>query len=437
MPAQVRAREAVIRTVTEVFKAFGYAPLETPAIENLDTLTGKYGDEADRLIFKILKRGEAAGAGEADLGLRFDLTVPLARVVATYRDLPLPFKRYQIQPVWRAERPQKGRFREFWQCDVDCVGSAAMLADAEVIAITYEALAALDLGEFVIHVNHRKILNALVAAAGVPGELALASMRALDKWDKIGDRGVLDELARAGVSPAAADKIVGVLKPVTARAKTPFTSYVGAAQEIFGADREGLQGLAEMEELSKLSDAFGVPETALSFDLHLARGLDYYTGPIFEAVVAGAGVGSVAGGGRYDTLIGQLGGPDLPATGVSLGLERILTILEEKRTAEDRPIGYAPLMVAVFDAEHARAAAKLARDVRAAGIPCEIYADPAAKLAKQFSHADAKGIRIVALVGPDELANGTVAVKDLRSRTQQQIPRDELATFLRSLLREK
>jgi len=432
LPAQIAARGRVLATVRGVFESFGYAPLETPAVERLEVLTGKYGDEADQLIFRILKRGAGGEKGEADLGLRYDLTVPLARVMAAHRDLPLPFKRYQLQPVWRAERPQKGRFREFYQCDVDCVGSPSVLADAEVIAIAHETLNALGFADHVISVNHRQILSALMDYAGVPGALKAAAIRAIDKRDKVGRAGVSEELAAAGVPAAAVEKVADVVfAPGAGGCVGVYLNAVGPLTE---GSEEGRAAAADMQRLAGYLDDMDVPESALSFDLHMARGLDYYTGPIFEAFIADAGVGSVAGGGRYDHLIRLLGGPDLPATGVSLGLERIFTLCEERE--QGKTAGYAQVLVAVYDERHAAAAVKLGRDIRGAGFRCEVYADPKAKLAKQFTYADAKGIAAVAMVGPDELDAGTVAVKDLRRREQRQVPRDDVPSHLRALLAE-
>jgi len=427
LPAAVAARERAVATVKRVFESFGYAPLETPALERLDVLTGKYGEEADKLIFRILKRGEGAAREEADLGLRYDLTVPLARVIAAHRDLPRPFKRYQIQPVWRAEKPQKGRFREFVQCDVDCVGTPSMTADAEIIAITYETLAALGFEKFRISINHRKVLSAFIDAAGVPATLKYAAIRAIDKRDRVGRDGVTRELTKLGLADATVDELINILFERYARGD--FEYYVEVAERTALKWPEARAGLAEMKELRRFVDAFGVPAKVTSYDLHMARGLDYYTGPIFETIIPEAGVGSVTGGGRYDHLISLLGGPDAPATGTTIGLERIIAVLEEKEDGVT-PSGYADAMVATYDAATAEEAIRLARDLRAAGFKVEVYLDPQAKLAKQFSYADAKGIRFVAVVGPDEISDGTATVKDLKSRRQRTIPRAELIAYL-------
>jgi histidyl-tRNA synthetase len=429
LPAQIRMRGGVIETVKRVFESFGYAPLETPALERLDVLTGKYGDEADRLIFRILKRGAAGERGEADLGLRYDLTVPLARVMAANQDLPKPFKRYQIQPVWRAERPQKGRFREFVQCDVDCVGTASVLADAEMVAVMHQTLAALGFKNYRISVNHRKILSAFMDYAGVPAELKFAAIRAMDKLDKVGRDGVEAELGASDVPEPAADEIMGVLFDPNNSGR--FDYYLNAAQAFAGDYDEGREGVADMRNLAEYVHHFGVPDDVVSFDLHMARGLDYYTGPIYEAFVAEGGVGSVAGGGRYDQLIAQLGGPDLPATGTSFGLERIITLLADRETGGGDA---ADVLVAVYDKSVLQNALEVAAEIRAAGAQCEVYLEPSAKLAKQFSYADAKGIPFVVVVGPDEVAKGVVQLKDLAKREQVEVPRADLAAAVANIL---
>jgi histidyl-tRNA synthetase len=432
LPAQVRTRAGVIATVKRVFESFGYAPLETPALERLDVLTGKYGDEADQLIFRILKRGAAGERGEADLGLRYDLTVPLARVMAANQDLPKPFKRYQIQPVWRAERPQKGRFREFVQCDVDCVGTTSVLADAEMVAVMHETFAALGFRDYRISINHRKILSAFMDYAGVPAELKFAAIRAMDKLDKISRDGVEAELAASDIPKPAADEIMGVLFDPKNSGLIDY--YLNAAQAFAGEYDEGREGVAEMRSLAEYLNYFGVPDGVLSFDLHMARGLDYYTGPIYEAFVAEGGVGSVAGGGRYDHLIAQLGGPDLPATGTSFGLERIITLLAERETAG--AAAAADVLVAVYDESVLQDALRVAREIRTAGARCEVYLDPSVKLGKQFGYADAKGIPFVVVVGPDELGRGVIQIKDLTRREQKEIPRGDLVKTIIEVLKE-
>ncbi len=431
---ELRTRERVVATVKRVFESYGYAPLETPTLERLDVLTGKYGAEADQLIFRVLKRGAAGERGEADLGLRYDLTVPLARVIAANQNLPKPFKRYQIQTVWRAERPQKGRFREFVQCDVDCVGAASVLADAEMVAVMHETLAALGFQNYRISVNHRKILSAFMERAGVPTDLKFAAIRAVDKFDKIGRDGVEAELAASKIPESSADAIMGVLIDPEKGGRVDY--YVKAAQAFAGDFDEGREGVTEMRELAEYLNYLSVPENVLSFDLHMARGLDYYTGPIYEAFVAEGGVGSVAGGGRYDHLIAQLGGPDLPATGTSFGLERIITLLADRETA-GAAAAAADVLVAVYDESVLAEALKVAGEIRAAGAACEVYLEPSAKLAKQFGYADDKGVPFVVVVGPEEVAKGAVQLKDLAKREQVEVPRAQLAAAVAKILGRK
>jgi histidyl-tRNA synthetase len=434
LPAQIRARAGAIEIVRRVFESFGYAPLETPALERLDVLTGKYGTDADQLIFRILKRGAAGERGEADLGLRYDLTVPLARVMAANQDLPKPFKRYQIQPVWRAERPQKGRFREFVQCDVDCVGTASVLADAEMVAVMHETLAALGFKNYRISVNHRKILSAFMDYAGVPAEFKSAAIRAMDKLDKVGRDGVEAELTASDIPQPAADEIMGVLFDPKNSGRIDY--YLNAAQAFAGDLDEGREGVAEMRDLAEYLNYSGVPDGVVSFDLHMARGLDYYTGPVYEAFVAEPGVGSVAGGGRYDRLIAQLGGPDLPATGTSFGLERIITLLADREAAGAAAIA-ADVLVAAYDDSVLADALQVAAEIRAAGARCEVYLEPSAKLAKQFSYADAKRIPFVVVVGPDEVARSVVQLKDLAKREQVEVSRAEAAATVAKMLQRK
>jgi histidyl-tRNA synthetase len=424
-------RESVLATVKSVFERYGYAPLETPALERLDVLTGKYGEEGDRLIFRILKRGEGGERGEADLGLRYDLTVPLARVMATHQDLPKPFKRYQIQPVWRAERPQRGRLREFFQCDVDCVGTASMLADAEIVAILHETLTALGFRQHRLSLNHRRILSAFMDAAGVRADVQTAAIRAIDKLDKIGKEGVEKELKKTGTTDDAARHILGMLlEPET----VSFEAYVAAAEKAVGGSDAGGAALEDMKRLASYLGYFGVPEEVLSFDLHMARGLDYYTGPIYEALIPEAGLGSVGGGGRYDFLIAQLGGPDLPATGASFGLERLITLKAEQE--EVPPAAYSQVLVAVYDETVLAEGLAAAAELRAAGLKAEVYLEPEVKLGKQFGYADARGIPFVVVVGPEELARDVVQIKELASREQREVPRAELTAALAALVEE-
>lgn len=405
----MHARLHVLGVVREVFARFGFEPLETPAIERIETLMGKYGDEGDKLVFRILERGEGGREGKADLGLRYDLTVPLARVMAMNQAIPLPFKRYQIQPVWRAERPQKGRFREFVQCDADIVGAPGRVADAECVAVAHAALEALGFDDFTVSVNHRALLTAIVAEAGLrerEGEVLVA----VDKLDKIGWEGVSNELSGRGID---ATKLRDVL----------------ADPGEIAAFRDVAPGpVAELEET--LEHAYALGATRVRFDATLARGLGYYTGPVYEAVVAESGVGSVSGGGRYDNLIGMFSGRSIPAVGVSLGIDRLLTVMEERAMLPGATTRTRAL-VATFSKELEAKALLVATQLRARGVPVESWLGEPGQLGKQFKYASARGIPYVVVCGPDEVAKGVATVKDLRTGEQKTVENGELAGVLR------
>jgi histidyl-tRNA synthetase len=536
LPADVRRRAYVIGVITNVYEQYGFEPLETPAVENLETLMGKYGEEGNQLIFRIMKRGEeldksldsvreqafaglkrafeqehggppvvldplwaAARAGlkraaapvdPADLALRYDLTVPLARVVAEYRaSLPKFFKRYQIQPVWRADRPARGRFREFYQCDVDILGSRAMVVEAELCAAVSDVLSRLGFANFVIRINHRQVLNGILDAAGVPASLAGDALVALDKLDKIGHDGVQTELQQRGISPDSGAKLLALFEQVaaagtdaasgTAAAPAPaaagadsaagFDSAAGAdavartggaavatsaANAIGGGgvgpgeNREPLnarllaqlsgfvgehaaaqRGISELREVLDL--AASTPAAGrIRIDPSLARGLSYYTGAIMEINVPDL-AGSLGGGGRYDNLVGMFLGQDVPACGFSLGLERIIVVMTERGMF---PAGLdgapADVMVTLWPGAPIASALALAHELRAAGIRVDVYPEPD-KIGKQFKYASSRGIRQVAVLGGDEIAAGTVAIKDMQSGEQRTVPRRAAARAIK------
>ena len=419
LPATLLRRMDVIERIRSVFVRYGFEPLETPAMERLDTLLGKYGEEGDKLLFRILERGEGGREGKADLGLRYDLTVPLARVVAQNPALPLPFKRYQIQPVWRADRPQKGRFREFYQCDVDTVGSRAPLADAECVAVWSDALTTLGFSDFVIHVNHRQLLLALVQAAGCADQES-AVLVAVDKLDKIGLDGVAEELRARQIPSEAVDQLVAGL---------------AMAADLDGMERfcgERAAGpAAELREVLALTSSLGAK--GVVFDGSLARGMSYYTGPVFEARIIGGGVGSVGGGGRYDKLIGLYGGRDLPATGSSLGLERIITVMEERGMLSAPPTSTVAL-VTLFSAELVLDSVALAARLRAAGIPVETWLGEPGGLGKQLKFAAGRGVPYALVLGPGEQSAGVLMVRDLRTGTQQTMLEADALNVLRGCM---
>jgi histidyl-tRNA synthetase len=416
LPEDVRRREYVIAIVSNVYRRYGFEPLETPTLENIETLTGKYGEEGNKLIFKVLRRGEHESSGETDLALRYDLTVPLARVVAEYRGkLPKFFKRYQIQPVWRADRPARGRFREFYQCDVDAIGSRSPLVETEMLAAVSEVLQTLGFDDYTIQLNHRQLLTATLNRAGIDATLHTTALVALDKLDKIGRDGVLAEMASRGVPSDAASAVLATSNELSA---------VGDGEGAAAAEN-----LAAIMNLSQSTAAAG----HVKFAPFLARGLSYYTGAIMEVTVPDL-AGSLGGGGRYDGLIGMFLGEDVPACGFSLGLERILVVMGERNmfpaTVERAS---ADVLVAVFDPASLPDALKLAADLRMAGLRVELYPEPD-KLGKQMKYAASKQIPFAAILGSDEIARGEVTIKDLTAGTQQSIPRASVAKEIDSRL---
>jgi len=427
LPDDVRKREYVIGVIKEVYERYGFEPLETPAAENIETLMGKYGEEGNQLIYKILKRGVHEGTGEADLALRYDLTVPLARVVAEYRDkLPKFFKRYQIQPVWRADRPARGRYREFYQCDVDVLGSRSMIVEAEIISATSEALNKLGFTDFVVRLNHRKVLTGILDAAGIAEEKHGTALIALDKLDKIGSEGVLREFeAREVLGVDKGRELLALFESSGSNEET-----LARLETFIGSHAVGLEGVAELREIVDY-----LPPTAARIDPSLARGLSYYTGAIMEINVTDL-PGSLAGGGRYDNLVGMFLGQDIPACGFSLGLERIIVVMSERNMF---PVNLlrspAEVMIAVWQ-DGAGDALSLASELRATGIRVDVYPDDSAKVGNQFGYAAKRGIPFVAFIGEDERAKGLVAVKNLNTGKQETIDRNEVAAFVKQEVRD-
>ncbi|MEX1162425.1 MAG: histidine--tRNA ligase [Nitriliruptor sp.] len=423
LPAEVARRERAFATIRDVFRRHGFAPLDTPAFERLEVLTGKYGEEGDQLIFKILRRGEHEASGDADLALRYDLTVPLARVVARYgSQLPTPFKRYHIAPVWRADRPGKGRYREFFQCDVDTVGSDSLLADAATLVAVADVLDSLGLSGFRVQLNSRKALAGLVESYGLPDAAETDVLVALDKLDKIGVDGVAAELRERDVPTDV----------VTAIADDLGSGDLDAAvrDRLAGTDR-GRAGLAEVDRVLDL--AGDVPGGQLVYAPVLARGLSYYTGPVFEVVHDALAV-TIAAGGRYDGLIGMFQSNDVPATGGSLGIERILLLLEQQETADEAADLDAPdVVVTVMDEDGAADAVAMAQRLRGAGFSVDLEVG-GGKLGKQLKRADRRGARTAVIRGADERAAGTVALKDLRSGDQTTVAESELPASLGAIL---
>lgn len=445
LPADVRKREYVIGVIKQVYERYGFEPLETPAVENIDTLMGKYGEEGNQLIFKILKRGEHEKTGEADLALRYDLTVPLARVVAQYQnELPKFFKRYQIQPVWRADRPARGRFREFYQCDVDVLGSQSMVVEAELISAASDALVALGFKDFTIRLNHRQVLTGILDQAGVPAEKHDDALVALDKMDKAGPEGVARELRERGIVDESAVKLMRffeglagaqhALDLVDLEATDARAAYnadvLGRLVEFIGAHEIGASGVDDLRQVLQFAKASGV-DSRIKLDPTLARGLAYYTGAIIEINVADL-AGSLGGGGRYDNLVGMFLGKDVPACGFSLGLERIIVVMSEREMFPNQLVASpADVMVTIWNEDSVAESVALASELRARGLRVDLYTE-ADKLAKQFKYASARGIPFVAIIGDEERAKAEVAIKDMRSGEQRTVKRDALAGALRS-----
>ena len=444
LPADVRKREYVIGVIKSVYERYGFEPLETPAVENIETLLGKYGEEGNQLIFKILKRGEHEKTGEADLALRYDLTVPLARVVAQYQnELPKFFKRYQIQPVWRADRPARGRFREFYQCDVDVLGSRSMVIEAELIAAASDALVALGFNDFVIRVNHRQVLTGILAQAGVAPEKHEDALVALDKMDKAGPQGVARELNERGIIGEAAVKLMRFFEGLAGvrRAagfadlgepgseKAAFNADVlGRLVEFIGAHEIGARGVDDLRQILQFAKASGV-DKRIKLDPTLARGLAYYTGAIVEINVTDL-AGSLGGGGRYDNLVGMFLGKDVPACGFSLGLERIIVVMSEREMFPAKLASSpADIMITIWNEDSIGESIALATELRSKGLGVDLYPEPD-KLAKQFKYASSRGIPFVAIIGEDERLRGEAAIKDMRSGEQRSVKRGEVASAL-------
>jgi len=445
LPADVRRREYVIGVVKEVFERYGFEPLETPAVENIETLMGKYGEEGNQLIFKILKRGVHESTGEADLALRYDLTVPLARVVAEYRDkLPKFFKRYQIQPVWRADRPARGRFREFYQCDVDVLGSQSMVVEAEICAAASDVLTKLGFDDFAIRINHRQALTGILQSAGIALDKHDGALVALDKLDKIGRPGVQKEFEQRGIDAAAGAALldffaklaeldhaaeVAVGEDSSQKNRALNAAVLGRLVEFVGGNELGARGVDELRSILEFADAEGIADR-MQIDPSLARGLSYYTGAIMEINVKDL-PGSLAGGGRYDNLVGMFSGTAVPACGLSLGLERIIVVMTEREMFPPALVSSpADVMVSVWDETSRADSIALAQELRRRGLRVDVYPE-ADKLGKQFKFASARGIPFVAVLGADEAARGEVALKNLRSGEQQNVKREMLADSIR------
>ena len=434
LPETVAKRRHVVGRIEDVFRRYGFQPLETPAIENLSTLLGKYGEEGDQLIFRLLHRGdkltralanEAPDAADlAELGLRYDLTVPLARVVAQYGNrLPRVFKRYQIQPVWRADRPAKGRFREFWQCDVDLTGTTSLLAEAEVMNAVGDTLRALGFTNFSIALNHRVVLRSLIQAAGIAPMLEGPALIALDKLDKIGADGVREELAQRGIAPASAQQLLRMTTPAPDKDNVSILASLRSCL----SQAEAQPALDDLEALlTMLCDAPAGPHFRLA--PALARGLSYYTGPIFE-IVSEDFSGSLGGGGRYDNLVGMFTNKQVPAVGFSLGMERILLLMEERDMFPPLEPA-ARVMACILPETPLGPALKLVSSLRAVGIAVDVYPEQT-KLKRQLAAAAAQRMPYALIIGSKEIARRSYTLKNLKNGEQQELDIDALTVALR------
>ena len=444
-PAEMVRRNYIFDTISAVFKKYGYQEIQTPTMENLDTLTGKYGDEGDKLIFKVLNSGDFLAKTPSDKlvthnaqsltsiisekALRYDLTVPFARYVVMHQnDISFPFKRFQIQPVWRADRPQKGRYREFYQCDADVVGSESLLNEAEFVLIYHEALSKLGLTDFTIKLNNRKILSGIAEIIGKP-ELIVDMTVAIDKLDKIGFEGVTKELIDRGFTATDIEK----LKPVILL-EGDNKSKIEELKSVLKSSAIGLQGIDEINTILSyvvsLSSQSSAPRPLnLELDITLARGLNYYTGAIFEVKTNEVAMGSIGGGGRYDDLTGMFGLKDLTGVGISFGADRIYDVLAELGLFPEASSESTRVMISNFDADAEKYALPLLCKLREAGINSEIY-PASAKLKKQLNYADDKKIPFVILIGSEEMESGKLSLKNMKSGDQQKLSIDDIIAVL-------
>jgi len=419
-------KERMLRSIADVFESFGYAPLQTPALEYAEILLGKCGEEGDKLLYRF------ADHGGRDVALRYDLTVPLARLVGQYGEIDLPFKRYQIAPVWRAEKPARGRFREFVQCDVDVAGTASLLADVETLQVACAVLDRLGVRGYRIRVSNRKILTGLLATIGVgEGPAGMGVIRTIDKLDKLDRDGVVRLLREEnGLAERAIERIFEFL----GMGGADDSETAARVREYFRGVESGERGADELAEVVGHCNAVGIAER-VRIDLTLARGMDYYTGTIAEGVLTDLpGFGSVLGGGRYDNLVGVFRGSPVPAVGISIGVDRLLAGLRELGLVAEVATP-TEVLVTIFDPSGVPEALRLARDLRAAGLRVELFHEPA-KIGKQIRYADRRGVPFVAIQGPDERQRGEVSIKDLRGGSQSTVGCDRAAAWLVERLRD-
>lgn len=440
-PEQVAKRNFIFNTIKNSFERFGFQPIETPSFENSETLMGKYGDEGDRLIFKILNSGDYLGKIDDSLyseknsnkltskisekALRYDLTVPFARYVVQHQnEITFPFKRYQIQPVWRADRPQKGRFREFYQCDADVVGSKSLWQEVEFVQLYDDVFSNLNLDGVTIKINNRKILSGIAEVIGAKDKLIDFTV-ALDKLDKIGEQKVKEEMLKKGIPQSGIDK----LQPLFGLSGS-FESQITSLKTILNSSKEGLKGIEELEFINKAISELKLQSAALQLDVTLARGLNYYTGAIFEvSAPESVKMGSIGGGGRYDDLTGIFGLKDVSGVGISFGLDRIYLVLEELKLFPQTVLNNVDVLFINFGDTEAIYSLKAIKELRAAAINAELYPD-SAKMKKQMAYANKRAINHVVLVGANEVANNTYTLKNMQSGVQEELSIKQLKQTL-------
>ncbi|MCS7022700.1 MAG: histidine--tRNA ligase [Gemmataceae bacterium] len=429
LPASMLAREEILQRVRQVYRSYGYTPIDTPACEALDILLGKGGDESDKLIYRV----RSARSDKEEMGLRFDLTVPFARFAAQYvTQLGLPFKRYAMGPVWRGERPGHGRYREFWQCDFDIIGTTSNAADIEVALVIHDLLVSLGFDRFVIRINNRLLLNGLLARLGLL-ERAVPLLRALDKLPKIGREKVAAEMVQlAQITPEQAEQVLQLTQ------LQDRNSALLDRVEAFFADQPhplASEGIQRLRELLSVLGAIGIPEQRLAIDLSICRGLDYYTGTVYETFLDDLpAIGSVCSGGRYDNLAGKYTRQVLPGVGASLGLDRLLAAMEHLgHPLLQQRLTPADVLIVQFDAQHLADYHRLARQLRQAGITVEVYPE-ARKIGQQLAYAEKRGFRWAVIAGSEEFAQGLWKVKNLSRREEIAVPDAEVVATLQALL---
>ncbi len=433
-PQQMVRRNYIFSTIRSVYERFGFQPIETPAMENLSTLMGKYGEEGDQLLFKILNSGNfSEKIGQSDLeegykklttkisekGLKYDLTVPFARYVVMNRsELTMPFKRYQIQPVWRGDRPQKGRYREFYQCDADVVGTDSLVCEAEIVLMIHEVMKSFGIN-FTLKINNRKVLTGLSEAIGAIGQEGTLAV-AIDKLDKIGKEKVLEELAEKGFSSGSLAKLDPIFE-ISGTNQEKFSKLEG----LFQNSETGKQGIEELKQVWAYLSAFGLSEENIELDITLARGLSYYTGAIFEVKALGVQIGSITGGGRYDNLTGTFGAPGLSGVGISFGVDRIYDVMEELSLFPDNQSVTTKLLFCHFGKDELNFALPLLQMARLAGLNSEVYPD-VCKIKKQLDYADKKQIPYVCIIGSEEFISGKLTLKNMVTGEQEKLDFEEI-----------